>query len=402
MKSINFATALLLLSISVASCSKWDDYKQYTSNGETSYTGKMESINIYPGRLRVKLTGLLPADPKISRVRVTWNNGADSAVYSITKGPGVDTFSRIINVPEGIVNFNVRTYDAQGNRSVVVNATGTAYGPKYEAGLTNRPVAKAEVLANGNAEITWDVFDTTTGARGTWISYSHANNAADSVFVPLSQSVTTLPSFKAGTAITIRTRYLPVPASIDTFYAATQVVGVLYDITSQYIQNAGINFSNSAGANTDRWQTPAIWTTTADVRNGPNGIGGIDNAGSLPSKALSIEAGYGLPAVNNGKIYQSFTLPAGKYTLVATTGDASTTGTKYITVAPGNALPDIANVTSGALVYKLFDKYTDNRLDFTLATTTQVSVGMQALMTNIGSNSGSWMKVFKFRLYGTP
>lgn len=396
MKKINIFLILFILAVTTVCCSKWDDYKKYTADGETTYTGKMDSVKIYPGKLRVKMTGLLPADPNITRVKITWN-GNDSIEYSISKSTGVDSFNKIIKVPEGVNSFTIQTFDASGNGSSIANAIGTAYGPKYESGLTNRPVARAELLSNGYAEITWDSFDTTSGAKNTVITYTTNSNTTSKVTVPLSQAVTDLPDFKGGTNISLVTQYLPVPTAIDTFYSAAQLVGVMYDVTSQYITNAGINFTNSNGG-TDRWQTPAIWTTTADVRNGGNDIGGLDAGSWLPSTALSLEAWWGMTAIPNGKIYQTFTLPAGKYTFIATAGDCSSGGTKYVTVAPGSSLPDIGNVPTTAIAYKSIEKYSDNKLNFTLASATQVAVGIQAGMTA----EGNYMKVFKVRLYGTP
>src|SRR6266540_6568974 len=99
MKKINIALILFVLAVTTVCCSKWDDYKKYTAGGETTYTGKMDSVKIYPGRLRVKLTGLLPADPNITRCKISWNSN-DSIEYSISKSTGVDSFNKIINVPE--------------------------------------------------------------------------------------------------------------------------------------------------------------------------------------------------------------------------------------------------------------------------------------------------------------
>jgi hypothetical protein len=397
MKKINIVLILFIWAVTIMSCSKWDDYTKYTAEGETTYTGKLDSVKIYAGRLRVKMTGLLPADPKITRCKITWNNGKDSTEYPIIKGTGIDSFTRIINVPEGVNSFKIQTFDATGNGSLVVNAVGTAYGPKYEGGLGNRPIARAELLTNGNAEVTWDNFDTTSGAKATVISYTTTSNTTAKVTVPVSQAITTLPNFKGGTSISLVTQYLPVPTVIDTFYCAAQSVGVMYDITSLYIVNAGINFANSDGG-TGRWRTPANWTTTADVRNGGSDIGGLDAGSWLPSTALSLEAWWGMTAIPNGKIYQTFTLPAGKYTFIATAGDCSSGGTKYVTVATGSSLPDIGNVAASALVYMSINKNVDNKLNFTLASPTQVAVGLQAGMTA----EGNYMKVFKVRLYGTP
>ncbi len=394
MKNYNFIVLLgCITSILITSCSKWDEYKQYTDNGETLYPGKLDSAKVFPGRLRVKLTGLLPADPKIAKGKIKWNDGKDSVVFDISKSSKIDTFSKTITVTEGVQNFKIQTFDAAGNTSITTIASGIAYGPKYESGLVNRPVNNAEILSNGSAELTWGAFDTSTGAKGAWVKYTKNNNAVDSVFVPISQAVTTLSNFKSGTSVTVRTLYRPTATAIDDFYAAAQNVAVMYDVTASYFTNFGINFANSDGGN-GRWQTPASWITTADVRNGGDNVGGIDAGSWLPSKALSMEAGWGLPAVTNGKIYQSFTLPAGKYVFVVTSGDCSNGGTKYITVAPGTALPDISNVASTAIIYKNIDKFADNKLPFTLNKATQVSMGLQAALPA----DGNFMKVFKVKL----
>lgn len=393
MKIKYFIMIVALGAATTTGCSKWDDYKQYTDNGETIYAGKLDSAKVAPGRLRVKVSGLLPADPKIAKCKIKWNDGRDSVFYDIVKTSKADTFSKIIPVTEGLQNFKIQTYDAAGNGSMISTASGVAYGPKYESGLVNRPVANAEILNNGSAELTWGTFDTTTGAKGSWVKYTKTTNATDSLYVLVSQAVTLLPNFKPGSSVSVRTLYRPTTTSIDDFYAAPQIVNVMYDVTASYFANFGINFTSSAGGN-NRWQTPAVWTTTADVRNGGNDIGGLDAGGWLPSKALSIEAGFGLPAVPNGKVYQSFLLPAGKYIFVATSGDCSNGGTKYLTVAPGTVLPDIANVPGTAIVYKLIDRFTDNKLSFTLTRATQVSIGMQASM----NTDGNFMKLFKVKL----
>ena len=389
---IKYAAIVIILVTALISCSKWDDYKKFNSNGETLYTGKLDSPKVATGRLRVKLMGILPADPKIVQCKVSWNEGTDSAVYAISKSAKIDTFSRIIKVPEGVYNFKVQTFDASRNASLVTMTTGIALGPKYESGLANRPVESAEVLNNGSALITWGAFDTSTGAKGTWVNYTKNTNQVDSVFVLNNAATTTIANFKAGTSIALRTLYRPV-TSIDDFFADRQTVSVMYDVTSTYFKNFGPNFANSDGGS-GRWRTPADWITTADVRNAGNNLGGLDAGSWLPSNALSIEAGWGLPAVTNGKVYQTFTLPAGKYIFIVTSGDCSNGGTKYITVGRGSALPDIGSVQSEAITYKLIARFSDNKLSFTLSTTTQVSMGIQAAMPA----NENLLKVFKVKL----
>lgn len=399
MKKQNFYNILAMVTIliTVVSCSKWDDFKQYTANGETLYTGKLDSVKLYSGNQRVRLTGLLPADPKIVKAKITWNDNKDSVVFPIVKGGGTDTFNQLFSVDEGVKNFRIQTFDAAGNGSVIVTATGTVYGPKYESGLVNRPISSAELLNNGNTLITWDGFDTTAGAKGAIIQYTNTSNKQVSLFAPVSQATTTLNSFKAGTSLQYKTMYIPTATSIDTFYSALQTAGVKYEVTSSYILNPGPNFVNSDGG-TARWRTPKDWVTTADVRNGGNNIGGIDAGSWLPGPSLSMEAGWGIPAVPNGKIYQTITLPAGKYGFDATTGDVSTDGIKYMAVSVGKTPPDVANVPATALAYKALSKFTTNSFSFELATPTEVCISFHGNLPN----TGTFFKVFNVKLYSLP
>lgn len=407
MKKINSAFLLLFVTAAVLSCSKWDEYKDYTAAGETLYTGKMDSVKIYSGRLRVKLNGLLPADPKITRVKITWNNGADSAWFPISKGVGIDTFSKIIPVPEGVSSFKIRTYDAAGNVSMVVTAGGTAYGPKYESGLVNRPVGSAELLTTGNATVTWGPFDTTTGAKGTWVSYTKTNNTVDSVYAPVGQTITTLPGLKAGTSIGIRTTYLPTPTAIDSFYAASQTKSVKSDITSLYLSNTGPSFQRATFDG--RWGTLAApWITNAAAKNkaGING-GYSSDAGGV----INWETWNNTP-VTNGIIYQatSAPLPAGNYIVSFDEySEIQANSTVYcIAAAGGNGIPVLANLSTalgyvglynGAAIGATAPNVTDTRsFTFTLTTPQVVSIGFLGNIVGSG-NPGSYFQVKRIQLF---
>jgi hypothetical protein len=104
-----------------------------------------------------------------------------------------------------------------------------------------------------------------------------------------------------------------------------------------------------------------------------------------------------MPAIPNGKIYQTFTLPAGKYVLTVTAGDTNGSP-EYITVATGSTLPDIGNVPAQALAYTTITKKSDNILNFTLANATPVAIGLQAGILA----EGNFLKVFQVRLMRYP
>src|SRR5690606_17809370 len=117
-----------------------EGYKDFLKDGETSYTGKIDSLEVLSGRNRVNVKGLFISDPKISECRIYWNSGSDSISVPVTRTQNVDTLDVIIdNLPENIYSFEVRTFDALGNKSVAVSKIGTVYGNRYQTSLYNRP-----------------------------------------------------------------------------------------------------------------------------------------------------------------------------------------------------------------------------------------------------------------------
>ncbi len=50
--------ALLVVGLVIFSCSDEDEYLKYVEGGEISYTGKIDSLKVYPGLNRVRIEGL--------------------------------------------------------------------------------------------------------------------------------------------------------------------------------------------------------------------------------------------------------------------------------------------------------------------------------------------------------
>ena len=151
------------------------------------------------------------------------------------------------------------------------------------------------------------------------------------------------------------------------------VIGPAIEITSKYVKNSGNPFVASTMDAGGRWGTLADWVANSGAMS-HNGIGGFSKDGDGPS--MNMESGWGSPAIKNGKIYQTITLPAGTYAF-----DPSPwiwQGTKdvsYVVVAPNaSTLPDYANIASSTSVLSAtFDK---PRVTFKLTATTQVTVGV--------------------------
>ncbi len=184
------------------------------------------------------------------------------------------------------------------------------------------------------------------------------------------------------------------------------------DISSLYLKNYKQPFTKSMMASTQigasgNWATPDYWTVNSAGQNQINTgatvrCGGL-NYGNTTSGQLCFQAGWGDATGNtlqNAKMYQTVSLPAGNYSLVTNISDFGfvSGSTNYIVVASGSTLPDIDNVPASSLVYTDFStsssgSTTSVTLKFTLAQPTTVSIGF--VSTQIPN---SWFRVASVQL----
>jgi len=388
--------AILLVSI-ISSCAKMDDYKKFTKDGEISYTGKLDSVKINSGRYRVLLNGLFLADPKVKKCVVYWNNRVDSIVIPVTRTTNVDTLKLFINnITEGVQNFIIYTYDDAGNKSIPVYKTGRVYGDRYQSTLTNRGINSAFTNEGGVSTIEWGGMDRVSGVFATEMTYTDNSNVEKTVRIPIDVNNYTIPNFKEKGTIKYRTLFLPDTLSIDTFYTAYENMYIpkfsKVDVTATYLKNAGSNVTYSSINSGNRWGILNDWITSASVKNA-SGFGGYERRSNVGF--ISLEAGWGLPNVTDGKIYQTINLPAGSYRLEIVMNDFNAGGSRYLTVAEGTTIPNIANITSSSIA---FSNLESKLLNFNLDQAKQVSIGFAANLTGTGS-TGMYAKIASVRLY---
>ncbi len=211
----------------IASCAKMDDYKKFAEGGEISYTGKIDSVQVFSGDERVFIQGLFRSDPKVTGCIIYWNSLQDSVVIPVTRTGNVDTMKQYISLPENLYNFQIHTFDALGNKSVAVYAVGRAYGDAYKASISNRLIISAMPNNNNQVKIMWRNMDRTLGPIGTEVEYTDLNNNKQIVYTDLGQDSTVLPNFKLGTEFSYTTLFVPDTSCIDTFKTTYQSVEVL-------------------------------------------------------------------------------------------------------------------------------------------------------------------------------
>ncbi|PTQ97867.1 uncharacterized protein DUF5013 [Mucilaginibacter yixingensis] len=404
-----YVVASLLLLISA--CTKMDAYKdKYLANGSIIYPGKIDSVKIFSGRNRVKVTGLFTSDPKIVKYRVYWNSKRDSIEVPVTRTKGVDTAKVIIpNLPEGLMSFEIRTYDADGHASVPVDTAANVFGDLYQSSITNRPIVNAAMQTNGSALINWADVDKSSGIVNMEIKYTDKfNKAHDTIIVSTPTGLSsTLPNFQPGNSISYSTAYLPNPTAIDQFNVAYQTHGVKAEVTSIYLSNTGPFTSATFDG---RWGTLAApWVTNAAAKNKDGGTNGgfSSDVGGI----INWETWNNTPVVN-GIVYQptSSPLPAGNYIVQFDEySEIQSNSSVYcVAAAGGSGIPVLANLSTALGYVSLFNSaavgttspnITDTRsFTFTLTTPQVVSIGFLGNIVGNG-NPGSYFQVKNIKLF---
>ena len=384
---------LLILVTGLCSCgdvAEMDDFKDFTVSGEINYSEKVDSLKIFSGKNRAKIQGIVDADPKITEFRVYWESKKDSVVVPITRSIGVDTLEVIISdLPENIYNFEILTFDDQGNSSVPVSATGEVYGDRYQATLFNRPVI-ANNLIEDSLVINYASMDRTSGVLGTQVSYTNTSDEIKEIYVPIDSAAVTILDFKSSTTYKYRTLFKPEKTAIDTFYTA---YSNLKPIPKPLLLNASLPFATSARSG--RWGTLSDWITNDNAKtHGNPAVGGFDNNGGRD--AMGLES-WGSPLIRNGKIYQVVEVQPATYTLnidLSNGNKLAETGTRvYAVVSKGDGLPDIDDIitSTDVLAYKRISATGNIIVDFTSEENKPVSVG---IVTDFTVDQSYW-KILK-------
>lgn len=384
-----FLLAALLATSTLLSCSKWDEYKKYTANGEIIYTGKLDSIKAYSGKYRVRIAGKLNADPKITTIKIFWNSNADSVVYDVKRGTvGGDVFDQTISMPESITTFTVYTYDADGNKSVPVYVVGKSFGDNYRKKISNRIVSNIRYMS-ANTTINWESIDPLTGAYTTEVQYV-INGETKTVVTPASQSTVFEGLANTNTLLKYRAVFRPDSTSIDTFTVAYKDTVVLP------LKNSRVPFI--ASERSGRWGNLAEWNSNAAVKN-HGGYGGWDE---WNSNIFNVESGWGSPAVANGKIRQTFLLEPGNYTFEISdlmNTNLTNLDNVHLVAALGSDIPDVENIGTALGSVKIINgkPLSEMKVRFTISGQSEVSVGY--LTTQPDGNPGRFCNIRAFNLY---
>ncbi|MDR2472846.1 MAG: DUF5013 domain-containing protein [Tannerella sp.] len=388
MKKIFYCLSSALVLLTNA-CKEQDSiFEKYVVPSGIVYTGRPVSPIVYSGENRVLLTWHKGTDQNITKTVIYWNNYDDSLIVDMTgKQDSVGVY--INNLEEKYYSFYLRTFDDYGHSSVWSEVTGPVYGSRYISNLLTRPVASAVLDISGRLDVEWGEADVSNGAFAVELSLD-ANDKLETLRLGVEESKTILNNIDNNVICSYQTLFLPSATAIDTFRSAITTMKIKKDVTATYLKNYQRPFLYSSWDGT-RYGILSDWTTTDAVKN-KGGYGGFDNLNNGAS--FGFEQWTTDPAIPNGKIYRTVTLPAGYYELSFYFGTdnpgVGNTGTdaRYLAVAAGSTLPDVADINRSLAYVSLVGVGTNDfrTISFTLAEPTEVSIGMVVNFTSTRQN----------------
>lgn len=214
---------ILLTIFSFSACQRDILFK----DGKRIYISKIDSIKLYPGQNRLKMT-LFISNPDIVNAKIFWNKRINSIDVPVNRITGSKNFSIIIDqLEEGEYPFEIIAYDIKGNTTAPISIVSKIYGLQYIQSLLSESIKDIR-YENGETSVFWG--DAGQGAKFTEVSYTDQTDAIRTINIPTTEVLSKLANFKPGTLETTfkyRTLYKPDPLAIDSFYSDYQTAKVI-------------------------------------------------------------------------------------------------------------------------------------------------------------------------------
>lgn len=418
MKKINLLILCGIMYLCYSCSGMLDNIQPYLDEGERIYVGKLDSLKAYSGKNRIKIEGKMMYGVNQVRCIIYYKDPVTleeiSDEFPIQRTEPRETFEFILdNLTEGQYDFSIVTYDAKDNTSIPTEVSAYAYGELYHQALTNRILnsitsEQKEVVGEDGgqpervwvAKLEWNI-SRGDGLASCNLEYEQEDGTWKTKSVPADETTTELESFKAGGVLRYNTAYKPTTTALDEFttdYKEVSLpqksyIGITKDLTSLYIKNAGHPFRGYDVNN--RWGKPYDWkwNEVIETKNASGGAGFTEyNDGTIQFESTQWDKGY----YDNGKIWQTFVLPEGKYEVRVEARNAANIGAGgtniHFAVAKGEELPDNevleqSDVTLSYLKFESEHTYKTSSLPtFELTEETTVTIGWVVSFSDICRN----------------
>ena len=207
MKKIIYLLFVTLLIGSISSCKDMDGtYKEFLVPNGLKYPQKPDSLKVFAGYNKLRLTWLQAKDPSVVRAEIYWNNYLDTMKIDIPKN--VDTIKiDIPNMNEGTYTFYVKTFDVENNASIPSEVTGTSYGANFLLSATDRTISSALRDETFNGTVTWNA--KTSDLVYSEVRYQTASGQIKTVRAYPEDGTLKCPDIKVGAKFEYRSVFLP-------------------------------------------------------------------------------------------------------------------------------------------------------------------------------------------------
>jgi hypothetical protein len=358
----------------LVSCTKMDDFTKFIDGKEKIYPATMDSVIVRSGKNRVQIEGVLTVNSGVSAIITYWNNRQDSMRYPLSSLSGNDLIKIMIaNLPEGPINLELRSIDADGNLSVPQYLNGNVYGSRYREGLLQRAILSSYFVEDRMLELSLQNVSNSLGFDAIKFDYEDVNgNRIDTVVKTKFQDAKILlPNYQLSKNIAYQTVFRPDTLSIDTFMVSASHIVPKGEITGWFLKNYKVPFFPGE-FDGNRWGTLRDWITNDGMKN-HNGVGGYSTA---DGGIVDLEGGWGAPAIIDGKLEQTVRLAAGKYRFYCENGWGTYSDPPvYLVVSAANAtIPDFNNIASA----KAYARVNSDGVYFEVAETTVFNIGLLA------------------------
>ncbi|MDR0395234.1 MAG: discoidin domain-containing protein, partial [Tannerella sp.] len=212
MKKIIYLLLVTLITGHISSCKDMDSvYEEFLVPNGLKYPQRPDSLKVFAGYNRLRLTWLGAKDPSITHAVVYWNNYLDSLKVDIDNDKDTLVVD-VDNLGENTYTFYVKTFDKQGNASIPSEVTGTAYGDNYLMAATDRTIVSALRDENKNGTIVWG--NKTSDLVYSEVRYTAISGETRTVRILPDESDLICPDIKPGELFEYRSVFLP-PNGID-------------------------------------------------------------------------------------------------------------------------------------------------------------------------------------------
>lgn len=367
MKKINILILCSILCFFYSCNGMLDGIQPYLDEGEKIYVGKLDSLKAFTGKNRIKIEGKMMYGVNQVKCVISYKDPITLEEkfkeFPIERTEPRETFEFMLeNLTEGQYDFSIVTYDPKNNTSIPTEVSAYAYGELYQQALTNRilhsisPEQKEIVNESGQSERIWAAklnwnISRGDGLVGCNLEYERQDGTLGSKYISVDETTTELDNFKADGILRYNSIYKPTTTSLDEFVTeykevtlpSQSYIGITKDLTSLYIKNAGYPFRGYDVSN--KWGKPYDWkwNEVMETKNANGGAGFTEyNDGTIQFETTQWSQGY----YDNGKIWQTFTLPKGKYEMRIEVKNAANIGSGstniHFAVAQGESLPDLS------------------------------------------------------------